>query len=140
MSEKVKASPFSLWRYKSTYNVVVDINPVRIVGCVAWVPSSYGFWYTWTNQLALSPESPARTSNFDDKVRHALGVALVYGYYIVSKAVSESFLACGNVSNQCWEKPWSFFTVKVIKFATSVTEQHSNILHNTHSKMFGYIW
>ena len=58
-----------------------------------------------------------------------MGVALVFGYYIVSKAVSESFLACGNVSNQCWEKSWSgsqdFFTVKLIKFATSVTEQHS---------------
>ena len=57
------------------------VPTARSVGCVARVSSKTGPALiaqpqSSTNQLALSPGSPARPSNYGDKVRFVLGVIL----------------------------------------------------------------
>ena len=63
---------------ESTYNTaVVNVGPAGSVGCVPRIPLiSQPQPHSSTNQLALSPGSPARPSSSGDKVRFILGLIL----------------------------------------------------------------
>ena len=98
---------------ESTYiTVVVDVGPFGSVGCVARVPSMARLSaQSSTNQLALSPGSPARPPNSGDEVRFILHscMGVVLPDRLLSATCRSSFRydksACK--AYQSWEKPWS---------------------------------
>ena len=73
-SHKSKGGRGELFLYGGTESthitVVVDVGTFGSVGCVAQFPSMASS--ALTNQLALSPGSPARPPNSGDKVRFVL--------------------------------------------------------------------